>query len=73
MAELWGTVVVSLLFWGLANHVCSVEEAKKFYTILGTFGNVALVVSGYVSTNSKFVHIVHGPANSFDFAYLCVR
>jgi AAA family ATP:ADP antiporter len=52
MAELWGTVVVSLLFWGLANHVCSVEEAKKFYTILGTFGNVALVVAG------KFVTFV---------------
>lgn len=29
MAELWGSVVVSLLFWGFANEVTKVEEAKK--------------------------------------------
>ena len=27
-AELWGSVVISVLFWSLANEVCTVNEAK---------------------------------------------
>lgn len=46
MAELWGSVVLSLLFWSFANQVCSVAEAKKFYPLFGMFANVALVLSG---------------------------
>ena len=30
LAEMWGSVVVSLLFWGFANQVTTVEEAKKY-------------------------------------------
>jgi ATP/ADP translocase len=32
MAEMWGSVVASLLFWGFANEVTTVEEAKKYCT-----------------------------------------
>ena len=32
MAELWGSVVVSLLFWGFANEVSRVDEAKRCVT-----------------------------------------
>ena len=34
MAELWGSVVASLLFWGFANELTSVPEAKKYYPLL---------------------------------------
>ena len=30
MAELWGSVVVSVLFWGFANQITTVEEAEGF-------------------------------------------
>jgi AAA family ATP:ADP antiporter len=30
LAEMWGSVVTSLLFWGFANEVTTVEEAKKY-------------------------------------------
>lgn len=46
LAELWGSVVVSLLFWGFANEVTSVDEAKKYYPLFGLGANVALVFSG---------------------------
>jgi len=29
LANMWGTVGVSLLFWGFANDITSVEEAKR--------------------------------------------
>lgn len=57
LAELWGSVVVSLLFWGFANEVTSVEEAKKYYPLFGLGANIALVFSGqyvrYVSDVRK--------------------
>ena len=34
MAEMWGSVVTSLLFWGFANEVTTVDEAKKYCTLL---------------------------------------
>ena len=30
LAEMWGSVVTSLLFWGFANQVTTVPEAKKY-------------------------------------------
>jgi len=36
MAEMWGSVVASLLFWGCANEVTTVEEAKKYCTFKNT-------------------------------------
>ncbi|KAL1564991.1 plastidic ATP/ADP-transporter-like [Salvia divinorum] len=46
MAELWGSVVVSVLFWGFANQITTVDEAKKFYPLFGLGANVALIFSG---------------------------
>lgn len=45
-AELWGSVVVSVLFWGFANEVTTVQEAKKYYPLFGLMANVALIFSG---------------------------
>merc|ERR1711904_313220 len=45
MAELWGSVVVSVLFWGFANQVCTVDEAEQFYPLFGLGANVALIAS----------------------------
>jgi AAA family ATP:ADP antiporter len=45
-SELWGSVVVSVLFWGFANQICTVDEAKQFYPLFGLGANVALIFSG---------------------------
>jgi len=54
LAELWGSAVLSLMFWGFANDIMKVTEAKRFYTLLGLGANIALLISGpaiyYVST-----------------------
>jgi len=52
LAELWGSVVVSVLFWGFANDICSTSEAKKYYPLFGLMANVALIFSG------QYVHLV---------------
>lgn len=46
LAELWGSVVLSLMFWGFANQITRVTEAKRFYSLFGLGANLALMVSG---------------------------
>lgn len=54
LANMWGSVVVSLLFWGFSNEITTVAEAKKYYPLFGLMANVALIFSGqyvkYVSS-----------------------
>jgi ATP:ADP antiporter, AAA family len=59
MAELWGSVVVSVLFWGFANQITTVEEASQFYPLFGLGANVALIFSGQAV---KYFSIVSGTA-----------
>jgi len=49
LAELWGSVVLSLLFWQFANSVTPVQEAKRFYPHLYLLGNVANMLAGYTT------------------------
>jgi len=46
VAELWGPIVISLLFWTLANEVCTVQDARTIYPLMGIAANIALVVAG---------------------------
>lgn len=46
LSELWGSVVLSMLFWQFANQITKVEEAKRFYGLFGMVGNFGLVLSG---------------------------
>ena len=45
-AELWGSVVILLLFWGFANDITTVDEAKKSYNIYVAAGDVATIFMG---------------------------
>ena len=58
MSELWGTMIMTVLFWGFANEVTSVNEAKRFYAILGVGANMATVCAGFVGIflSSHFLH-----------------
>jgi len=49
MAELWSTTIFTVLYWGFANEVTSVEEAKRYYGLLTFGGNVAGMLSGYAA------------------------
>lgn len=44
--ELWGAMIVNLMFWQFANHIISTDNAKKFYPLLGMIGNAGLIASG---------------------------
>jgi len=49
MSEMWSTMIMTVLFWGFANEVTSVRDAKRFYAILALGANIATIISGQVS------------------------
>lgn len=46
LCEMWSAVVLSMLFWGFANEVTKVEEAKRFYAIFALGANLSGIFSG---------------------------
>jgi len=46
MSELWGSMAMSLLFWGFANDTTRVSESKRFYAMFGLGANLAMLPSG---------------------------
>lgn len=50
LAELWGSVVLSLLFWQFANETTKASEAKRHYPLFGFIGNIGLILSGVIIT-----------------------
>lgn len=61
MAELWGSVVVSVLFWGFSNQIMTTDEAESFYPLFGLMANVALVFSGRVVKYFSEMRATMGP------------
>lgn len=47
LSELWGSVMISLLFWQFANEITKTREAKRFYAMFGLLANVSLIASGF--------------------------
>ncbi len=45
-AELWGGVVIFLLFWGFVNHICNFNEAKRCYNLFIAGGDLAQMFTG---------------------------
>lgn len=49
MSELWSSTVLSVLFWGFANQVTKISEAKRFYGLFGVGANLSGILAGQAS------------------------
>ncbi len=48
LSELWGVIVLALLFWQFANEITRTREAKRFYPFFGLLGQLALIMVGLI-------------------------
>ncbi len=65
MAELWGSAILSLFFFQLANEITKTEMARRFYPLFGFVGNIGLIVSGTLTKRfSEQVRAAGDPANA---------
>ena len=46
LAELWGSVMLSLMFWQTANQVFKIDQAKRLYPLFGLVAQIGMIVSG---------------------------
>jgi len=51
MAEMWSTMIMTVLFWGFANDVTSVKDAKRFYGLIGVGTNLSGVFAALLVQN----------------------
>lgn len=49
MSELWSSTVLFVLFWGFANQVTKISEAKRFYGLFGVGANFSGIFAGQAS------------------------
>lgn len=66
LSELWGSAILSLLFWQFANSITPVKEARRFYGMFGFLGNFGLLLSGpaiiYISQSIHAMGLSRGEA-----------
>ena len=74
LSELWGSAVLSLLFWQFANAITPVKEARRFYGMFGFVGNFGLLLSGpaiiYVSHSIHNMGLSRGESTGLMLQYL---
>lgn len=46
ICELWGSMILSVLFWGFANEITKMAEARRFYSMLGFVASFAGIFAG---------------------------
>lgn len=62
-AELWGSVMILVVFWGFANEITTVSEAKRSYNIYIAAGNLAPLITG------KAVNWISKKLSIYDFSF----
>ncbi len=66
LTEMWSSVVLSTLFWGFANEVTKIDEAKRFYAVFALGANSSGVFCGLFA---QFIRkIAYNPLLPFDEA-----
>ncbi len=50
MSELWSAIILSMLFWGFANQVTNLKEAKRFYGLFSLGANISGIFAGQAIT-----------------------
>ncbi len=75
ISELWGTIILNVLFWGFANDVSTIVQAKKFYSILGIGANISGIFSGILLiklSNKHFNPSIHFGQTAWDQSLLFI-
>ncbi len=64
MAELWSSVVYSILFFGFANEITKLGESRRFYAVLSVASNVAAICAGQAAN-----YFSYGGVLNFHFPF----
>ena len=46
ISELWGQMVVAIMYWGFVNNIYRINQAKKYYSMFITAGHTGTLLAG---------------------------
>jgi AAA family ATP:ADP antiporter len=69
LSELWGSIMLTLMFWQVANQICNLDEAKRFYPLIGLLGQIGFLASGILLKHFVEISREHGWGQSI--IYIC--
>ena len=79
LTELWGTFVMSVIFWGFCNDISTNADAKKYYATIITWGNIGTFLgacvaflSAYISYYNKYAFSANVKAIAVIQIVLCI-
>lgn len=49
VSELWSNIMLSMLFWGFANEITTISQAKRFYGLFALASNCSGIFSGQIA------------------------
>lgn len=56
LSEIWGSAILSLLFWQFANQITKIPEAKRFYALFALMGQFSLLLAGQLGRHFSKVN-----------------
>ena len=69
-AELWGSIMLNLLFWQFANDITPINQAKRFYSLFGFIGQAGLYLAGFILS---YMALVGKSAPSAEIAWITTQ
>lgn len=54
ICELWASLILQVLFWGFANEITRITEARRFYSMLSIVSSIATIVAGFAANLLSF-------------------
>lgn len=63
MCELWSSIVLTVLFWGFANEITKVKDAKRWYSLLSVVASFSAVIAGIMGR--YFSNLEYNPSLPF--------
>lgn len=71
-AELWGQIVIFLLFWGFVNQICNFSEAKRCYNFFIAGGDIAQIFTGPLVIYFTYKYIGQNFGLALNNLVLCI-
>lgn len=70
LSEMWSSIILSMLFWGFANEVTKVHEAKRFYAIFALGANASGIFVGFFINWLENLNLLYIPFYSKKYQWV---